>query len=419
MKIAMMTNNYKPFVGGVPISVERLAESLRRIGHQVIVFAPEAEGGGPEEDTVRFKTLYQKKEKGLAIGNCFGRCVEKSFKKEGFDLIHVHHPVVSGHAALYFSKKYSIPVVYTYHTRYEQYLHYFKFYEELAARAYPLCEISEYGKSVLLPKYISMFANECDLVFAPTPAMRKHLLCQGVEAEIAVLPTGIGNLAFQCDKKHAAEIRSGILEGRRWLFATTARLEKEKNLDFLLHGLARLKALAGDCFKMAVLGDGTEREKLTALTHELGISENVVFVGTVPNTEVRHYLHGSDLFLFASKSETQGIVLLEAMAAGCPVVAVRASGVCDVVEHGKNGYMTREEAELWAEAVYCLMKDEGTCERFSKAAVMTAENYRAEAVAREAERQYQKVLERSVQHEHEGTVQKAFMPALLRLFKTA
>ncbi|MBS6646616.1 MAG: glycosyltransferase, partial [Clostridiaceae bacterium] len=109
MRIAMLTNNYKPFIGGVPISVERLSESLRRLGHEVIVFAPEAEGCAGEEFVVRYKILYQQPEKGMVIGQCLDKRIEQCFKEKKFDVIHVHHPVLMGQTALYLGKKYGIP----------------------------------------------------------------------------------------------------------------------------------------------------------------------------------------------------------------------------------------------------------------------------------------------------------------------
>ena len=127
MRIAMFTNNYKPFIGGVPISIERLSNGLRKLGREVVVFAPDYGVCETEEHVVRYKTIYQKNRDGLMIGNCFDSKIERQFLEGRFDVIHVHHPMISGFAALYLEKKYGIPVAYTYHTRYEDYLHYIGF----------------------------------------------------------------------------------------------------------------------------------------------------------------------------------------------------------------------------------------------------------------------------------------------------
>ena len=130
MKIALMTNNYKPFIGGVPISVERLAEGLRKEGHEVMVFAPtyneQHEDFQEEIGVVRYHSLIKGVTGGVVIPNPIDPKIEREFKEGDFDIIHVHHPIAIGNTAIFLSKKYKVPLVFTYHTRYEQYLHYLK-----------------------------------------------------------------------------------------------------------------------------------------------------------------------------------------------------------------------------------------------------------------------------------------------------
>ena len=148
MNIAMFTNNYKPFIGGVPISIERLSEGLRSLGHRVTVFAPEPEGKlstEQEKDVVRFKVFYRKADRGMILGNCFDRKIEAYFREGNFDVIHVHHPVLVGQTALYLGKKYNITVAYTYPTRYEEYLHHFKLYEAMASGEYQVALVGKCG----------------------------------------------------------------------------------------------------------------------------------------------------------------------------------------------------------------------------------------------------------------------------------
>ncbi len=278
---------------------------------------------------------------------------------------------------------------------------------------------ARFSREVLVPGYLNTFTDQCDTVFVPTASMKECLVTQGVATPLEVLPTGIGEEAFKRDPESEKEIRSRYLNGEPWLFATTARLEKEKNLEFLLRGAARLKELVGDCFRILIIGDGTRKETLKNLAEELGIGPQIVFAGRVPNAEVSHYLHAADGFLFASKSETQGIVLLEAMAAGCPVVAVHASGVVDVVSQGKNGFMTGEEEEEWASAAARLMTEPQLYQKLSAGAAETASLYKAETVAREAEHQYYKMIERRTSPEWEYSGRQLPVPSFLRLFKTA
>lgn len=392
MRIAMFTNNYKPFIGGVPVSIEQLSDGLRALGHTVYIFAPDYGVEETDEYVIRYRTLYQKEDKSLMVGDCFDREVERRFRELSFDVIHVHHPMLSGYTALYLGKKYGVPVAYTYHTRYEEYLHYFKFFQEMQKHDRVFRGVTRYSREVLVPKYMTAFAKQCDLIFAPTNLMRDLMLKQGVDTRITILPTGLRDSAFVRDEERAAAIRARYLGDRKYLFCTIARLEKEKNLDFLLDGIREMKAQMGDSFCVMVIGDGSEREHLTARVEAEGLSGQVAFLGRIPNAEIRDYQFASDAFLFASKSETQGIVLLEAMASGSPVIAVKASGVVDVVRNGFNGYMTGESVSEWVAAVRRTVEYPEQYRWMSAQAEATAANYHNSSIAREAEMQYTEMV---------------------------
>ena len=175
MKIAMLTNNYKPFVGGVPISVERLTKELRKQGHEVTVFAPDygfdpEYGQVKEEGVIRFQVTRHKMKNGMVYPKLISREIRKAFEKQQFDCIHVHQPMFVGTQALYLGRKYQIPVIYTYHTRYEDYLHYIPLFKEEQAGRWRK-ELIRLGKEYVVPGYMRWFINQCDLVFAPTPEM--------------------------------------------------------------------------------------------------------------------------------------------------------------------------------------------------------------------------------------------------------
>lgn len=253
--------------------------------------------------------------------------------------------------------------------------------------------VSSYIKKTLVPRYTALFANACDLVFAPTQMMQDCLEGYGVRTETMVLPTGLEDGSFMERREAAEEIRARIKGDKTYLFCTVSRLEKEKNLDFLLRGTAEMKKRIGDCFRVMVIGEGSGRERLMELAAELGLLDNLVFTGKVPNGQIRDYLSASDVFLFASRSETQGIVLLEAMAAGTPVVAVRASGVADVVKDGFNGYMTKEDEAEWAEAVQKMVGQPQRFGEWKEHSLQTASAYRSSRVALMAAQGYRRMLE--------------------------
>lgn len=377
MKIAMMTNNYKPFIGGVPISIERLSEGLRAIGHEVVVFAPNYKGQEEDENVVRYHSFIKGIVNGVSVPNSFDTKIEKEFKEGHFDLIHVHHPMLIGRTALHLSRKYNVPLCFTYHTKYEQYLHYIK--------APFLAD--------LVPYYVNDYISQCDMVFAPTPSMRDYLSEIGSGTSLAVLPTGIGSESFKADKGEVESLRNELLGEKKYLFCTVARLAKEKNIDFLFRALAMRKSRLmnentdmsggyGSDFRLAIVGEGPYRNELEKIAEKLNIRDEVVFVGKVSNEQVKNYCKAADLFLFASMSETQGIVLLEAMAAATPVLAINATGVRDVVVNGRNGYMTGVSEKEYNNRLESLLTQDR--EYLKQGALETAEKYKMQEIAKSA-----------------------------------
>lgn len=313
MKIAMLTNNYKPFVGGVPISVERLAKELRKQGHKVTVFAPDygfdpRYGQVEEDDVIRFQVTRQKME-------------------------------------------------------------------------------------------------------------------NGTEVSMAVLPTGLDDSFYIEDEEKTKTIRRQYLgeEKNGHLFCSVSRLEEEKNPIFLLNGIRCLKEKLPFSFRVLLLGEGSMRKELEVLAEQMGLSDTVVFLGNISNEDVKQYLYASELFLFASKSETQGIVLEEAMAAGNPIVAVRASGVEDVVKNGINGYMTEEDVEIWSDKAAELIQSPDY-RQVCMEARKTAEGYRASRLAAHAETLYRQCMERKEEmryEEHTKSGKEHSAASVFRLFKTS
>lgn len=364
MKIAMMTNSYKPYIGGVSISIERLSEGLRENGHEVVVFAPNYREQETEENVVRYHSLIKGIVNGFSVPNSFDPVIEKQFKAGKFDVIHVHHPMLIGRTARYLSKKYDVPLCFTYHTRFEQYLHYIKA---------PFLEC-------VIPDYVNHYVNGCDLVFAPTYSTQSYLKEIGSDVKITVLPTGLDAQSFKTNTEEVSGLRKTLLGEKQHLFCTVARLAKEKNLDFLFRALALRKHKHGSDFRLAVVGEGPYQKQLHKLAEELELRDEIVFVGKVPNEQIKNYCKAADLFLFSSLSETQGIVLLEAMATATPVLAVKASGVRDIVVDGRNGYMTYMSEIEYENKLDDLLRQDRTY--LEKGALETARKYEMREIAR-------------------------------------
>ncbi|MGL5152505.1 MAG: glycosyltransferase [Clostridium sp.] len=409
MRIAMLTNNYKPFIGGVPISIERLAEGLRKIGHEVYIFAPKYEKCEEvEEDIIRYR-IFKGNKDSFVIPNIFDRDIETEFRKLKIDVIHVHHPMLMGWIGLYLGNKYEVPVVLTYHTKYEEYLHHIGLYNFIQKRHEKENikilkslekKTMDFTYSKLVPTVIEKFCNRCNLIFAPTKMIKENLKSHGVRRHIDILPTGLNESYFIENKEESKKIRDKHLNGKQYLFCTVSRLTKEKNIEFIINGLKELKGRIGDDFKLLVIGQGNLKESLIQKCVSLGLSDNVEFLNSISNDIIGNYYRACDMFLFASKSETQGIVLLEAMAAKNPVVAIDATGVCDVVINGENGYMTKEDVNEWVDKVVCLLTNKEHMDEIREGAYKTSLAYLNSTIASMAEKSYEEVLERQFKEGH-------------------
>lgn len=388
-----MTNNYKPIMGGVPISIERLARGLEAQGHEVTIFAPTYSGkkmeressrdeAYSEENVFRYATCMKHFIGGIVLPNPFDPRIQREFQKKSFDIIHVHHPMLIGRTAVHLARKFHIPLVFTYHTRYEQY-----------AKCYTkgICNLDK-----IMPLYLNMFLKHCSFVFAPTVGIQQYLTdtCHVSEERTGILPTGIEADNFKVRKEQSDEIRRLYGAEDMPLFLTVSRMAQEKNVSFLLESLARMKSLYQRPFRMLMVGDGPDREALEQRSCQLGLQDNIIFTGAIPNERIAPYFKAADAFLFASKTETQGIVVLEAFAGATPVIAVRASGVEDLVDDGVNGILTGEDTQEYAARLMDFLNGEGTydAKEMAKNAFQKGTLYREEAVALKAIHYYNNVI---------------------------
>ena len=238
------------------------------------------------------------------------------------------------------------------------------------------------------------------MLLAPTPGMKSYLEEKEYEVPIGVLPTGIPKNHFLPDENKVEQIKQKYGSDVDYLFCTVSRLAKEKNIYFQLDALVILKekmSTYGKSFRYLMIGDGPEREHVKKRVCELGLEDNIVLVGNVENAEIAAYQKACDAFLFSSKSETQGIVILEAMAVGNPVVAVDGSGVRDVVKSGVNGYLVSEDVNDWANSILHLFESKEKYLTLCEGAKNTAADYTESKVAEKAANYYFQMM-RNAEH---------------------
>lgn len=382
LRVALFTNNYLPFIGGVPISIERLRRGLSGLGDSPLVVAPSYRDQPRQEDQVlRVPSLLamgQNRE--FRLANIFLARIRHRVRAFRPDLIHVHHPFWLGSLGVFLARRLKVPVVYTYHTRLEHYAHFV-----------PLPGLL--FRNLISHALIKRFANRCDAVIVPTYSTEEYLRMIGVKTPTFVQPTGIEYQRFQSvDPAEVDRLRRKLGLGGERVLVSVSRLSNEKNIDFMIEALHRLRQASDRPFRFLMIGDGHQRERLQAMIDQLGLQRQVTLVGAVPPEDMALWYHLGDLFLFASKSETQGMVILEAMAAGLPVVAVRSSGIDDVVRHGFNGFKTPEKQDLWLREVQRLLEDDALRQRLSRQALAFAADYSVEQFARDVRDIYANTL---------------------------
>jgi glycosyltransferase involved in cell wall biosynthesis len=336
MNVLMFTNTFTPHIGGVAHSVESLAKTLGASGHDVLVVAPDYPGAPQiEPGVIRIPSIQNFKGSEFSVPLPFSKPLERVLDKFAPEIVHSHHPFLLGHSALRIAAARALPVVFTYHTRYEMYGHYV---------ARDSAALRRLVRSLALG-----YCDLCDHVIAPSESIADFLTHHEVEAPVTVIPTGIDVEHFSSGDGAAFRKRLGI-GPREFVVGHVGRLAPEKNLEFLALAVADfLKTHAGAHF--VAVGQGPVRDEMQAIFAARGLSQRVHFTGAIQQEQLAHFYAAMDVFAFSSLSETQGLVLVEAMAAGLPVVALDAPGVREVVSDMQNG---------------CLLPEESTPEEFSE-----------------------------------------------------
>ncbi|GGG72339.1 hypothetical protein GCM10011415_20460 [Salipiger pallidus] len=366
MRIAMFTNSYLPFTGGLPLSVERLKRGLEAQGHEVLVVCPSYGTSLTEPSVWRVPALAREGSM-IRLANPFHLRTWRRLREFAPDVVHLHHPFWLGTLGLRLARRLKVPAVFTYHTRLEHFAH-----------IVPLP--GALFRNVVAHWIINRFANRCDSVIVPTPVTRDYIRLIGVDGPVDVQPTGVETELY-CNQvpERLRDLRHEVNPDGRLLLVTAARLSPEKNLSFILRATAALRDRGAPRFRLLVLGEGDERARLEAMIEDLDLRDCVRLVGAVPSDEVPSWLTISDIFVFASAAETQGMVVLEAMAAGLPVVAVNSSGIDAFVENRETGYATPEDLEIWTETLHGLMVSNTKREVMGSAAREAAMKHSVEA----------------------------------------
>ena len=389
MRIGLFTDAYLPEISGVTILVRRLRDELERLGHEAYVYAPKYDRPSDDErNTFRFRSgpVFAYKTARMALP--YSRAASRSLSS--LDLIHSHTPFSLAYVALAAAYRHRLPHVQTYHTYLSQYRHY------VPRPIRPSVKAAE--------SYSAMLCNRCTTITVPTRSIEQELRRFGVCRPIHVLPFGPYLPLYEMPAAWNPREEMGIAEDAPvCLYA--GRVAAEKNLRFLLDAFGRIHAEEPRAV-MVFAGDGPMRAPLERASAELGIANAVRFAGFLDQSRLTDLYKAADLFLFASKTETQGLVLVEAMAGGTPAVAVNALGVRDVVQDGVNGFLVPEDPTALAAKAIEIIGSPELGHELSEGALKAAEESSVQASTRRLLEIYEECA--TVDHRPRGRLRTRF-----------
>jgi glycosyltransferase involved in cell wall biosynthesis len=327
MNILIFTNTFTPHVGGVARSVEAFVREYRQRGHGVLVVAPEFQDMPMiEKGVFRVSAIQNFNASDFSVALPFHQGLSEAIDEFKPDIVHSQHPFLLGMTALRAARVRQLPLVFTHHTLYEQYTHYVP------------------GDSPALKRFAielaTRYANQCDQVITPSDSIRQLLNERGVTVPINVVPTGICLENFVQGRGAAVREQLGIPQDA-FVVGHLGRLAPEKNLEFMTQAVADFMASHPNSHFL-VIGAGPSEAAMVSIFQQAGLASRLHLAGVLQQQSLADALHAMDVFAFTSQSETQGMVLTEAMAAGLPVVALDAAGVREVVRDTVNGRMLQK-----------------------------------------------------------------------------
>jgi glycosyltransferase involved in cell wall biosynthesis len=380
MRIAFFADSYKPYLSGVTNTIEILTHELRHLGHRVYILAPRYPSHtDTDPDIIRFPSFaggYPK----------FRLALPYVQRIPEVDIIHSHSPFQAGLLARLVARRRGIPFVYSFHTLFTRYLHYAPFVPQALAK-------------MGIVAYLQAFCRGADAIVAPSKMAKRVLSSWKIKQPVEVIPSGVELHLFP---RRPEESRLNLrkkyhIPEKAKVLLYVGRLSKEKNVSFLLEVFKQIKSAET---YLVLVGGGPllgklKAQKTSTSSVESSKLKNIVLTGEITYPEILRYYSIGDIFVFSSRSETQGLVLTEAKAAGLPVVALFAGGLVDSIRSGNDGYLLPQDSSRFAEHLRRLLEDPSLCEKMSRAARADArERFSSTVVAKQIVNVYNSLIKR-------------------------
>ena len=390
MKIGIFTDTYNPTVSGVVTSINMLEQEMKKRGHEVYIFAP-SKSITPNDS----QNLYMLKSMPLLVARqyknriaaFYSRDIAKKIKDLDLDIVHTQSEFSLGLFGKIISRKFDVPFIHTYHTMWEDYMHYIVPVKEGSRNIYPKRFARTLSRN---------FVRKAECIITPSKKTEKYLKyrCKIKNKPIYVIPTGIDLVPFSSSNfsnEDKLNLRKSLgINEEDNVIIFLGRVAEEKSIDVILDNMPSVfKELPNT--KFLIVGDGPSKTDLENQAQKLNISDKVIFTGKIPWNDVPKYYNIADIFVNASLTETQGLTFLEAMAAGLPIIAKYAPNLTEYIYNNKNGILIKKDSEF-SKSIVNLLKDKKTAEKLSINALETAKLYSVEEFGDKLEMLYSEII---------------------------
>lgn len=383
MRIGIFTDCYYPQINGVVTSTMNLQKELEKLNHEVYIITTTFPNfkDADEKHIIRISSIPFFKWSEFRIGLFLKHTkAYNKVKALNFDIVHTQTEFSMGSFGTFIAKDLNIPSLHTYHTVHEEYTHY----------------ISNVGKRPLkkivrkLSKYyVAPFSG----VIAPTEKTKNLLISYGVKNKIYVVPSGINLDKFKKDIPDTEKdglLKSFNIKKDSFKLVFLGRISKEKNIETLINIMPKL-INENKNIQLIIVGDGPDRLELEARVKDLGLEDSIIFTNRIPNDKVPIYYKLADLFISPSKTETQGLTILEAMAAGVPVLVYDDTNVKGIILHKKTGLLFKENNELFDNIKFAL-NNKTEMQNYAKEAFKVADDFSSVNFAKKIEKIYKELI---------------------------
>ena len=358
MNIGIFTDTFEPQINGVVTSIKTSIDYLEK-NHTIYVFCPNVIPKVDSTDHVwRFPSVVYPFQKEYRLVLPFNKRLKK-IKELNLDILHIHTPFTMGNIGLKIGAKLNIPMIHTYHTYFEKYLHYFPILPE--------SWVYKYAK-----KESERFCNSCDKIIVPTNEMSELLQEYKIKKELITIPSGINRYLPNDEEIKNFKLKYMNPKTLNCLFV--GRVGIEKNVHFLLEAFQKIHE-HNSAIHLTIIGDGPERKKIEKKTGKMGLNKHITFTGYLNKKDVFCAYHAADLMLFPSKTETQGLTAVESIMCGTPVIGLNKMGIKNVIQNGESGILTEENVEDYATAATDLLSNTQKRENLSKKAKEAGKEY--------------------------------------------